>query len=223
MRGILLAVCFAVASCAANLDDSRYFYQGVYAPGSASISDDGGFVSSASVWADENMEIARQAAIFRLQKAAETRGYSYALLAGAGASKPFGHQYKMEGVLYPEGSLPQGAIPLAMLESNLLTGPPVDIQPAATVERTKLDNRRRNGHPKGKDVELAEVSIDCQMSDCNKVAISKDSTLNCNTPLRPAKAASETVDKEYIELLRERQDDAPAEVLQWTLRPGISE
>ena len=219
MRGAVLAACFAVASCVAQADNSRYYYQGVYVAGATSINDDGGFVSRASVWTAEDLVIAKQAAIFRLQKAAETRGYAYALLASAGTSKSFGNQFRMEGVLYPEGSLPDGAVPLAALDSSLLAGPTDEIQTMTVSGRTNLENRRKN-EPKGREVHLAAVPCDCQITNCTQTVIRENSKLNCDASLA-ASGAFETVDQEYLDLLEERREDSPEYVLKWTLRPTL--
>lgn len=73
---------------------------------------------------------------------------------------------------------------------------------------SNLDRLREEGHPKWKDVDLTALPPGWRVGDCVKTGLRAAYTVQCRKPegaLRaPAAAASDPVDKEYLDLLKKR-------------------
>ncbi len=90
-------------------------HNGVYAPGAATIGDDGKFTVAARVWSEAELSVAREASIERLAASANARGFAYVIFEDEARSAGFGYRYALNGRLYRAGAAPSGAWPLKLI------------------------------------------------------------------------------------------------------------
>lgn len=120
MRLILLLFCLAVSACAAQQHAAQYSYRPDRSSVGAEISDDGNFIARASVSSKNDLDLARQAAIRRLQEAALMNGYEYYKLEQMSVHETPRPQIVLTGRLYRSGQNPVGAMLVTGITSGVV-------------------------------------------------------------------------------------------------------
>jgi len=121
MRFIIVLLSLFLVSCATPKVAPNAYYSGTFLPGTASIGDDGLFVSSASTFDEDAVSLARKAAFSRLLKAAEDGGYSYFSIDSEKTGKVLGHRFTVRGSLYKTAQAGEGVFPVSAIK-RLLKG-----------------------------------------------------------------------------------------------------
>lgn len=134
----IIAVAALLAGCAVKpAGSSTFYYRGVYTPGSASVAEDGSFVSTSSVRRRDELNIAGEAALARLVEAARAKGLSLAVVASVSTDDARGHEYRVEGHLYRAGDAPADAVDIHQIEVALARH--MDLLPKKPVTAASTD------------------------------------------------------------------------------------
>ncbi|MEZ5870597.1 MAG: hypothetical protein R3D32_01895 [Nitratireductor sp.] len=139
MRYFVLIAALLLAACATKPNGDSYTYKGVHVAGGAMIGDDDSFRSTATVWRAEDVELAKEAAIVRLAKAAAGNGYTHVTIASYEVTGGFGRQVVITGSLYRDDPGGNSAWPLLEL-GDAVANPgksPADLAPKQPVPLRK--------------------------------------------------------------------------------------
>ena len=104
MRIFVIIAALLLAACATKPTGESFTYKGVHVAGGVMIDEDGQFQSTATVWRAADVDLAREAAIIRLAKAANDAGYSHVIVASIDTTSGLGSQVAIRGEVFRDGS-----------------------------------------------------------------------------------------------------------------------
>lgn len=90
-------MCVFLASCVSQKSAPQAYYSGVYVPGKVEFGSRGSFTSTAGVFSQDNVAVARKAAYARFMLEAKKRGYRYFEISGEKTTSGFGKRYTLSG------------------------------------------------------------------------------------------------------------------------------